>query len=338
MSKSTTNHNQAVLEKVIRRKKANNVINKFHAGQKRKDGEDFVNHPIRVGKIISECIKHSEDAENCYIAGLLHDTIEDTDYTEKELLTDFGEEIHEIVMQCTEDKTKTWKERKEHTIEYLDKISLPALIVTLADKIDNLNSLAETVEQEKITIEELFKTRFNSPIENQKWYYSEIYLKSLLFIFSENKKLAASNFNISHFTKLLRKYKTAIHQVFGLFSGDSYLEESTKNINRNNYIPILMNRNIDEDTNINQIQFAEKTIDGKNYYIMYESWYWDGIWGHSIIFISKQFEGLSEEERNDLIIRCLDFKNEENIPKKKEYTVKDKGWFTFFNYGFYTGS
>ena len=220
-------HNQAVLNRIRIRNKANNVIRKHHAGQKRKDGEDFVNHPIRVSKIISESLKHSESLDNCYIAGLLHDTIEDTDYTEKKLLADFGDEIYKIVMECTEDKTKSWKERKKHTIKNLNKISLEGIVVILADKIDNLNSLTRTIEQQNISIEELFKTKFNSPLDEQRWYYSQIYLKALKTLFTNNEynntRLLNSNFDKNQFINLLKQYKTTMDN--SLFVGEMRLKD-----------------------------------------------------------------------------------------------------------------
>lgn len=325
-----SNANQQVIKQVKLRNKANKIIEKYHKGQVRKDGEKFVNHPIRVSEIISSCDKK----HSTYLAGLLHDTIEDTNYTKQALLADFGEDVHKIVMECTEDKSKTWLERKKHTIEQLDKISLEGLVVIIADKIDNLESLARTIKQENITIEELFDIKFNANFENQKWYYSEIYLKALKILFNTKiLKNEDTSFNLSgKFSPLLMgRYKDAIYNVFNLFSGYDYLNDITE-VNEDNYIPILLNRGVDQDTKIYQLQFEKSlNIDGKDYYYLLEAWYWDHVWGQSAIFISKQFEDVDDDnEKLKIIYKCLNFKDSTKLEK---HMLKDNGYFTFFSYG-----
>ncbi len=334
--RNCSNKNQQVIKKIKFRNKANRIIQEYHKDQYRKDGEEFVNHPIRVSKIIFSCDKKYPPMETTYLAGLLHDTIEDTQYTKQALLTDFGEDIHKIVMECTEDKSKTWLERKKHTIEQLDQISLEGLVVTLADKIDNLESLRRIIEQDNITVEELFNQRFNANFENQKWYYSEIYLKALKIVFNTDILKAENisfNLNSKLFSLLMERYKGAIYNVFNLFSGDDYLNSITE-INEDSYIPILLNRGVDQDTKINQLQFEKAlSIDGKDYYYLLESWYWDHVWGQSAIFISKQFEGVEDDnEKLKIISKCLNFKESTNLKKQ---TMKDMGHFTFFNHGFF---
>ena len=265
---------------------------------------------------------------------MLHDTIEDTEYTKQALLADFGEDVHKIVMECTEDKSKAWLERKKHTIEQLDKISLEGLVVTLADKIDNLESLARTIKQENISIEELFNKKFNANFENQKWYYSEIYLKALKTVFNttilKNENISF-NLNSIFFSLLMKRYKDAIYNVFKLFSGDDYLN-NIKEINEDNYIPILLNRGVDQDTEIIELQFEKDlNIDGKDYYYLLEAWYWDHVWGQSAIFISKQFENVDDDnEKLKIISKCLNFKESQKLKKQM---LKDTGHFTFFSYG-----
>jgi len=335
LSKCSEN-NQQIIKKIKLRNKANKIIEEYHKDQFRKDGEKFVKHSIRVSKIIFSCDKSNPAMEPTYLAGLLHDTIEDTEYTKQALLTDFGEDIHKIVMECTEDKSKTWLKRKKHTIEQLDKISLEGLVVTLADKIDNLESLRRTIKQESISIEDFFDTKFNANFKNQKWYYSEIYLKALKIVFNtkilktKNKSL---NFTSLFFSLLMERYKSAIYNVFNLFSGDDYLNNIT-GINEDNYIPILLNRGVDQDTKTIQLQFEKAlNIDGRNYYYLLEAWHWDHIWGQSAIFISKQFEDEKDDNAKlKIISKCLKFKEP---TKHKEQTIKDTGHFTFFNYGFF---
>ena len=53
------------------------------------------------------------------VAGLLHDTVEDTDVTIDDIRKAFGERVATLVGNHSEDKSKTWKERKQHTIDEL---------------------------------------------------------------------------------------------------------------------------------------------------------------------------------------------------------------------------
>ena len=69
------------------------VAQKAHDGQLRKSGERYITHPVAVAKILAELGLNSETI----IAALLHDTVEDTPYSLKELRRDFGDEIANLV-------------------------------------------------------------------------------------------------------------------------------------------------------------------------------------------------------------------------------------------------
>ena len=70
---------------------------KKHGDQKRKTGEPYITHPIAVAEIL---IQIGMDADTVS-AGLLHDTLEDTDTTEEEIATFFGREVGEMVQAVT---------------------------------------------------------------------------------------------------------------------------------------------------------------------------------------------------------------------------------------------
>lgn len=74
-------------------------------------------------------------------AAILHDVIEDTDTTYDELRDNFGEEVTEIVRECTDDKTLDKMERKRLQIERARSSSRKAKLVKLADKLYNLRDL-----------------------------------------------------------------------------------------------------------------------------------------------------------------------------------------------------
>lgn len=104
----------------------------------------YVSHLFAVMMILRD---YTTD-EDTLVAALLHDTIEDTDYTVEELKDDFGGPIAEIVMDITEpkydgeDKLK-WIDRKKAYIKQLKKADQKALMVCAADKIHNLRSMVE---------------------------------------------------------------------------------------------------------------------------------------------------------------------------------------------------
>lgn len=86
--------------------------------------------------------------EDVIIAALLHDTIEDTDYTIEELQEDFGGRVRDMVETLTEpqpatDNSMTWKERKLIYARQLKKGSEEALLIAAADKIHNFRTTVE---------------------------------------------------------------------------------------------------------------------------------------------------------------------------------------------------
>ena len=113
-----------------------------HKDQRRKDPEasPYINHPIALANVL--CNEgHVTDVE-VICGALLHDTVEDTETTEEELITEFGHAISAIVMEVTDDKTLSGPERKRLQVEHAAHASDKAKLVKLADKIANLRDLA----------------------------------------------------------------------------------------------------------------------------------------------------------------------------------------------------
>ncbi len=86
--------------------------------------------------------------EDTIIAALLHDTLEDTDYTIDELQEDFGGRVREIVEAVTEPRSTperkiSWREKKELYAKQLKKGPAEAVLVAAADKIHNFRTLVE---------------------------------------------------------------------------------------------------------------------------------------------------------------------------------------------------
>lgn len=114
----------------------------LHAGQNRKGDVPipYVSHVFSVFSIVRDY----SDSEAPLVAALLHDTIEDTDYTETALVEDFGEEVRAIVTALSEDKSiNDWQERKKGYLQQVKAGGEPVQLVAAADKIHNMRSMIE---------------------------------------------------------------------------------------------------------------------------------------------------------------------------------------------------
>lgn len=115
-----------------------------HRDQRRKDlvASPYINHPIALANVLAN--ETGIDDERVLIAAILHDTIEDTETTAQELIREFGQEIAEIVLEVSDDKTLSAAERKRLQVEHAGTISRRAKLVKLADKICNLRDIASS--------------------------------------------------------------------------------------------------------------------------------------------------------------------------------------------------
>lgn len=136
-----------------------------HADQKRKGTETpYIVHPFEVAQVLTSA-KCDVDV---IIAGLLHDTIEDTDVDIDEIGSLFGDKVAKLVASCSEDKSRSWEERKEHTIKFLaQETDIDVLMLSCADKLANLRSIYSDLN----SIGESLWNRFNKGKEKQQWYY-----------------------------------------------------------------------------------------------------------------------------------------------------------------------
>jgi (p)ppGpp synthase/HD superfamily hydrolase len=112
-----------------------------HSSQKRKGlaAEPYINHLIEVAQLIAESSDRLDT--NLVMAGLLHDTIEDTGTTAEELERAFGGDIAGLVVELTDDKSLPKETRKALQVENAPHKSERAQVIKLADKISNLRSL-----------------------------------------------------------------------------------------------------------------------------------------------------------------------------------------------------
>jgi GTP diphosphokinase / guanosine-3',5'-bis(diphosphate) 3'-diphosphatase len=112
-----------------------------HRNQRRKDLEaiPYINHPIALAFELTDKGKVSDF--DVLTAAVLHDTLEDTATTERELLGMFGAKITSIVLEVTDDKTLSKQERKQKQIEKAPNSSKEAKLIKLADKLCNLQDI-----------------------------------------------------------------------------------------------------------------------------------------------------------------------------------------------------
>ena len=178
---------------------------KAHEGQRRKSDKEkpMIIHPINVAMILK---KYGFD-DNVIAAGYLHDVVEDTKYELDDILKLFGDDIASLVQGASEpDKSLSWEERKQHTIDSIKELDVRHKAVVCADKISNLEDLRILFELKGNYDFSAFKRGFDS----QKWYYEEVYSS---LIYNEDP-------NLEMFVRL----KELIDYIFN-DKKDKYVEE-----------------------------------------------------------------------------------------------------------------
>jgi len=162
---------------------------KAHESQFRK-GTDrpYIEHPIRVATLLME-LKAPKDV---VVAGFLHDVVEDTGQGLEEIERLFGHHAAKLVSEVTEDKTLSWEERKAGTIEYLRKAPPEVLLLSFADKLDNIRSIKADYERNGESI----WNRFSRPKASQEWYYA-----GLASAFGERADALSRTFFLSEFLR-----------------------------------------------------------------------------------------------------------------------------------------
>jgi len=161
-SKAATEHKRNWIDLAVE------VAARAHRHQLRK-GTDipYIVHPIGVGLILIR----AGCPEEVVAAGILHDILEDTPVTYEYLRDNFNERIADLVTACSEpDRSLSWEERKQHTLEFIKTAPLEVRTIVCADKLHNLRSIA--ADYRKIG-EELWK-RFKRGRPEQEWYYRSV--------------------------------------------------------------------------------------------------------------------------------------------------------------------
>ncbi|SDG80113.1 Very-short-patch-repair endonuclease [Bradyrhizobium sp. Rc2d] len=115
-----------------------------HNGMARKGrgNEPYINHLAEVANLLATATDGA-DAE-LVAAGWLHDSIEDTDTTSKELAQIFSDRVVSLVVECTDDMSLPKAERRQKQIEDAPHKSPGAKLIKIADKISNIGARIQT--------------------------------------------------------------------------------------------------------------------------------------------------------------------------------------------------
>lgn len=169
-----------------------------HEGQTRKDGGVYILHPLEVATIVGTMTSDLEVLS----AAVLHDTVEDTQTTAEDILTEFGERIAFLVASETENKrpemdaSLSWKIRKVESLDELKNCGdIAVKMLWVADKLSNMRSLYRDYEKVGMSVFDRFNEK--NPKE-QCWYHA-----SVLEYTSE----------LSHFPAY-REYEILYHKIF----------------------------------------------------------------------------------------------------------------------------
>ena len=151
--------------------KAFNTANSFHKGQLRRSGEPYIIHPIAVANIL---IDLGMDYQSI-VAALLHDVVEDTDYTIEQLTEEFGEDVAVLVDGVTKlgkVQLNSRETKEEQQAENVRKMLLAmskdirVIIVKLADRLHNMRTL-EFVDPQKQRDKALETLEIFAPISHR---------------------------------------------------------------------------------------------------------------------------------------------------------------------------
>ncbi len=130
--------------------KAYNFAHEAHEGQKRETGDPYFTHVYETAKTLARLGMDTKTI----VAGLLHDTLEDTKVTEKKLTEEFGEEIVSLVKGVTKLGTLKYRGEQRH-VESLRKFfvamarDLRVVIIKFADRLHNLHTLGSLREDKR---------------------------------------------------------------------------------------------------------------------------------------------------------------------------------------------
>ena len=172
-------YNPGVDRELIRR--AFEYAERYHRGQTRRSGEEFIHHPWGVAQNCAEL--HLDDAT--IAAALLHDVIEDTDADVDELRAEFGQEIAQLVEGVTKLTRISFQSREQAEAENYRKMivamaqDVRVILIKLADRLHNMRTIEylgkqKQVQKAKETLEVYAPLAHRLGIHALKWELEDL--------------------------------------------------------------------------------------------------------------------------------------------------------------------
>lgn len=133
-------------------KKAYNLANEAHKNQKRESGEPYIIHPLSVAMNLTAF--HADGASLC--AGLLHDVVEDTDYTLEDIEKEFGTDVAFLVDGVTKISNLHFNSKDEATNANIRRLinslndDVRIIIIKLCDRLHNMRTLEFKAPEKRI--------------------------------------------------------------------------------------------------------------------------------------------------------------------------------------------
>jgi guanosine-3',5'-bis(diphosphate) 3'-pyrophosphohydrolase len=159
---------------------------KAHAGQQRRSGEEFIQHPYSVARICAEL----QLDDWTIAAALLHDVVEDTDVTLDEVTAEFGEEIAQLVDGVTKLTRVHFQSREQAEAENYRKMILAmaqdpgVILIKLADRLHNLRTIEYLGKQKQVqkareALEVYAPLAHRLGIHTMKWQLEDLAFETL---------------------------------------------------------------------------------------------------------------------------------------------------------------
>ena len=131
----------------------------LHKGQMRQSGEEYIIHPLNVAYILADM---NADADTI-CAGLLHDTLEDTNISKEEIAENFSDDVANLVDGVTKISKMNFSTKKEQNMANTRKIitsitdDVRIIIIKLADRLHNMRTLGfkSEIKQKENALETL---------------------------------------------------------------------------------------------------------------------------------------------------------------------------------------